>query len=189
MKNIKIGDCFQGQYVPVLVVDSDHPFAERCFLLSDLNGHSQYMLENEIQKKQCLPTLHLPIGNSPKYGGCWFDLILGGVKKEEYREVWGQNETGRNIPILTTRSSRDARALYRIIDNDPRFISMLSSEVKPFKVIHLTNGYGHDKPQLWAHIESISIGRGNPEWGAPTDRDVFIIRIGEVFHSKNLKAK
>ena len=55
------------------------------------------------------------------------------------------------------------------------------------KILHLTNGYGHDKPQLWAHIESISIGRGNPEWGAPVDRDVFIIKIGEVFHTKNLK--
>jgi len=49
-----------------------------------------------------------------------------------------------------------------------------------------SHGYGHSKPQLWAHIEEITIGRGNPEWGAP-DRDVFIIKLGAVFHTKNLK--
>ena len=177
MKKIKIGDCFVGEYSPVLVVDGDHPFADKCFLLSDLNGHSQYMTEEELRKNQCLPTLHLPIANNAKkYGGCWFDMILSGVKKEEYRQC-----------SVFNRQRLCVSSVWMMVEHSG--IDVLSvDEWKPFKVLHLTNGYGHDKPQLWAHIESISIGRGNPEWGAPTDRDVFIIRLGDVFHTKNLKA-
>lgn len=28
-------------------------------------------------------------------------------------------------------------------------------------------------------IDSLGIGRGNPNWGAPTDRGVFIIKLGK----------
>ena len=28
-------------------------------------------------------------------------------------------------------------------------------------------------------IKKITIGRGNPNWGAPTDKDVFIIKFQE----------
>lgn len=27
-------------------------------------------------------------------------------------------------------------------------------------------------------IKEISVGKGNPQWGAPTERDVFIIKLG-----------
>lgn len=127
-----------------------------------------------------IPTLHLPIGNdAKKYGGCWFDMILSGVKKEEYREfkVFYAKRFCTEYPI----SQRVwGWALDPLAPKE-------SFKMVNWKVLHLTNGYGHDKPQLWAHIESITIGRGKPEWGAPTDRDVFIIKLGEVFHTKNLK--
>lgn len=163
MKKIKIGDCFKGDYQPILVVDNDHPYADGCFLVSDLAERSAYLDTDELAKREPLPTLHLPIK------GKWFDLILSGQKKEEYREV---------KPFCCSRLGW--------VWNDQHGQWAVFTPKRDFKVLHLSHGYGHDKPQLWAHIEEISIGKGKPEWGAP-DEDVFIIRLGKVFHTKNLK--
>jgi len=171
MKKIKIGDCFKNMSDPSDI--GVFEFQETRFARLRRGEKLSSFTETELMAFFIpLPTLHLPIGNSQKYGGCWFDMILSGVKKEEYREVSKHYQSLFKIQFLQTTMGKD---YYSHCD---RF---------PYKVLHLTKGYGHDKPQLWAHIESISIGRGNPEWGAPTDRDVFIIRLGDVFHTKNLK--
>lgn len=178
MKKIKIGDAVRiigetdvEDWMAVHILVGEN----RCIAATQGNvGESHNMFY--LSSLEPLPTLHLPIGNSQKYGGCWFDMILSGVKKEEYREC-----------SVFNRQRLCVSSVWMMAEHSG--IEVLSvDEWKPFKVLHLTNGYGHYKPQLWAHIESITIGRGNPEWGAPTDRDVFIIRIGDVFHSKNLKA-
>ncbi len=165
MSKIKIGDCFGNGPTPFVcekVMDSIN------WPLVEYEGEL-IMCNPDIYRP--ISTLHLPIGNdAKKYGGAWFDMILSGVKKEEYREFKAFN--GKRL--CETWDS------WIFAENQ-------GLKFKPLKVIHLTNGYGHDKPQLWAHIESITIGRGKPEWGAPTDRDVFIIKFGEVFHTKNLK--
>lgn len=41
---------------------------------------------------------------------------------------------------------------------------------------HVCFRYGYTRRCFINRIDSITIGRGNPEWGAPTDRDVFIIK-------------
>jgi len=164
MSKIKIGDCYHfGK--ELLVVDHLEEGIPYCIM----DGKPEMVQVADIP----LPTLHLPIGNdAKKYGGCWFDMILSGVKKEEYRELSNHYQSLFKIQFLQTTMGKD---YYSHCD---RF---------PYKVLHLTNGYNPKNQQLWAHIESITIGRGKPEWGAPTDRDVFIIKIGQVFHTKNLK--
>ncbi len=181
MSKIKIGDCFRFANA-ILVID--HFYDGIPYAIMD--GNPEIVQVADIP----LPTLHLPIGNdAKKYGGAWFDMIRSGVKKEEYRETVGAKKSCKNVGLLT--NCKAALASYEVRNfGDVYFNKLMKSgqfKFKPWKVIHLTNGYGHDKPQLWAHIESITIGRGKPAWGAPTNRDVFIIKIGEVFHSKNLK--
>lgn len=39
-------------------------------------------------------------------------------------------------------------------------------------------GYQTNAPRMTFEIESISIGKGNPAWGAP-DNEVFIIKLGK----------
>ena len=125
------------------------------------------------------PVLHLPIK------GVWFDKIASGEKREEYRDIWGESEKGRNIPIFTGIPAKQAISLYEQLDNDPVFHKRLGESLKKFDVLHLTAGYGHDKPQLWAQILSITIGMGNPDWGAEPGVDYFVIRIGEILNTKN----
>ncbi len=181
MSKIKIGDCyrFANEILIVDHFDDGIPYAI-------MDGNPEMVQVADIP----LPTLHLPIGNDhKKYGGAWFDMIRSGVKKEEYREIAGENSSFRNVPLITGVSAKTALDVSLDLGIGEGILAdwLLDQNWKPWKVLHLTNGYGHDKPQLWAHIESITIGRGKPEWGAPTDRDVFIIKLGEVFHSKNLK--
>ena len=168
MKKIKIGDCFlpNAQSNECMVLEHLDPIGYACLAKNGERSNQFY-----LSKIVPIPTLHLPIGNSPKYGGPWFYMILIGAKREEYRELSAFYES----------------RFYCALENPARVHDVEPTIRRDLKILHLTNGYGHDKPQLWAHIESISIGRGNPEWGAPVDRDVFIIKIGEVFHTKNLK--
>jgi hypothetical protein len=189
MKKIKIGDCYMISS-EVAIVTEILEIARMAQSVNAETGKSRIPIGLQTVERFLIPTLHLPIGNNPKkYGGAWFDRNLSGEKKEEYREIVGEKKSCKNVGLLT--DCKAALASYEVRNfGNVYFEKLLKSgqfNLKPWKVLHLTNGYGHDKPQLWAHIESISIGRGNPEWGAPADRDVFIIHLGDVFHTKNLK--
>ena len=43
---------------------------------------------------------------------------------------------------------------------------------------HVKISYGYTKRTITFEIKEITIGKGNPEWGAPKE-DVFIIKLGE----------
>ena len=77
----------------------------------------------------------------------WYDMQESGVKPEEYREY--NNYWKR-----------------RILGKFPT--------LKVYTHVLLRRGY--TKRYIIRRIESITIGYGNPEWGAPTDRKVFIIK-------------
>lgn len=94
----------------------------------------------------------------------WFDLIKSGVKLEEYREIkdyW----IGR---LIIPHESEDGNF-------EPHFV-----EFKSFTHIQFTNGYSKTSPTFTIELLGISVGRGNTEWGAPTDNDVFILKLGKI---------
>lgn len=96
-----------------------------------------------------MKTLHLVLKSK------WYDMIDRGEKKEEYREL----------------------TLYwkkRLIEDLGDFYPVL---FKDYKWICFHKGY--TSTTMTFKVEDIKIGRGNPEWGAPTDRPVFIIKLGE----------
>lgn len=37
---------------------------------------------------------------------------------------------------------------------------------------------GYTNTTMTFVVKEINVGRGNPQWGAPTDKDVFIIKLG-----------
>ena len=96
--------------------------------------------------------LHLPLKAK------WYEMIESGVKTEEYREIkpyW----------------------IDRITDVVPDYeLGRYVNKVKPFT--HVKFSYGYTKRTMTFEIESITIGKGNPEWGAP-DREVFVIKLGK----------
>lgn len=102
----------------------------------------------------------------------WFDMILSGVKTEEYREIkpyWEKrfiNYFGR----------------YRDFSQDPP-VPVWNQEKK---YIIFRNGYGNDKPEFTAEC-TISEGYGKSEWGAEDGVKYYVLRIHRVFNFKNIK--
>ena len=83
----------------------------------------------------------------------WYNLIERGEKTEEYRDI---------TPYWTKR----------ICGTD-----FLQDTVTTTEFTHVIFHYGYSNRTMEFRIESVTTGRGNPEWGAPEDKDVFIIRL------------
>ena len=84
----------------------------------------------------------------------WYDMIESGIKTEEYRI---------DKPYWRKRLLR----CYKSIDWCDDSVSCYT---------HIRFRYGYTKRTMLREIESITIGHGNPDWGAPSDR-VFIIKF------------
>lgn len=89
----------------------------------------------------------------------WFNMILSGEKKEEYREI---------------------KQYYRV-----RFerCGLLKSTGFPVwenkRWIRLRNGYSRTSPSLQV-LCSMRISKGNSAWGAEEDKVYYVLKIWEV---------
>ena len=91
----------------------------------------------------------------------WFDMIVSGEKKEEYREIkpyWTRRFIGMNQPLFSFRYGYQ------------------QANVKGYT--HVKFSYGYTKRTMTFEIKEITIGKGKLEWGAPKG-EVFIIKLGE----------
>jgi len=90
--------------------------------------------------------LHLPIEK------CWFDMILFGEKKEDYRKI------------------------------KPHWNSRLQSgtKFKKFDIVLFENGYSKNVPWMKVDLLNIRCGVGRVEWGAPEHETVYILRLGNI---------
>lgn len=89
----------------------------------------------------------------------WFDMILSGEKKEEYREI---------KPYYTTR-------LYgRAYEYNVKKGFM--KEYEKYITILLRNGYSKSSPTLKANCV-ITKGYGKPELGAEPNKEYYVLKI------------
>jgi len=110
----------------------------------------------------------------------WFDMILSGEKKEEYREIkpywitrlvkYFQNYSALiNYPYLYDRG----KGKYHI-------------EFKSFTHIKFVNGYGKDKPTMILRLDSIVLSKGVEKWGGDPNKYYITIKLGEIIDTKNI---
>lgn len=118
-----------------------------------------------------MKVLHLPLKKE------WYTMIESGVKTEEYREIkpyWInrliQTEDGRII-------KKEAAC---VLDANRSFLysGIYEGLLKYADYTHVRFSYGYTKRTMTFEIDSIAVGGGNPEWGAP-DKVVFIIKLGK----------
>ena len=121
--------------------------------------------------------LHLPVKAK------WYNMQESGEKPEEYREInpyWivrlfemvDDEITGNYVPV----DKKTAEHIYSHPDCSELFEdAIVGFDIRP-RHSHVLFRYGYTNRCFIHRIDSITIGRGKPEWGAPTDRDVFIIR-------------
>lgn len=105
----------------------------------------------------------------------WYDMQERGEKTEEYREItpywvkrlvfdgcYGEPCSPEDIEWICSQPN----GIENILD--------VGWAIKPYT--HIRFRYGYTKRTFTHKIDCITIGRGKPEWGAPTDRCVFIIK-------------
>jgi hypothetical protein len=90
----------------------------------------------------------------------WFDMILSGKKKEEYREI---------KPYYKSRFAK-------IFEMHP--YSYIPTGLDTHKII-FRNGYRSDSPSFIATV-TLDIGTGKTEWGAEEEKDYYILKICDI---------
>jgi hypothetical protein len=97
----------------------------------------------------------------------WFDMILSGEKKEEYREI---------KPYWLTR--------FKYYCNHDDMMHELNYE---YTHIIFKNGYSKDAPSFLIELNDIKFGKAKPEWSDNWQGEVFVIKLGAIISTKNIK--
>lgn len=102
----------------------------------------------------------------------WYKLIKSGTKTEEYRDInpyW----QGR---LFSCRGSSPLRCEFGLCNRCGR------KTFKEYDIIIFFNGpyYSLNLPYTVVEYNGVEIGKGYTPWGAPVDKDVFIVKLGKV---------
>lgn len=93
----------------------------------------------------------------------WFDMILSGEKKEEYREIKPYYE--KRFCHLWQGSLIGGNAERKIV---------------------FRNGYAKDSPYIIANCK-LKAGEGKKEWGAAAGERYYILQIQEIIEAGNIE--
>ena len=119
--------------------------------------------------------------------GIYYDMIFDEIKKEEYREI--KPYWIKRLFFLAPDSADDNKNLKKITnqvlkrwEKQQLTISDLIEQglIIPKPYTHVCFRRGYTSSPLWVKLTGINIAYGNPEWGAPKDKEVFILRLGEI---------
>jgi hypothetical protein len=102
-------------------------------------------------------TLHLVLK------GKWYDMIASGEKTEEYREM---------KPYWIKRILEGSSAKLPGLATVPRQLSLQT------KYERVCFHRGYTSQTMTFKIKGVSVGMGNVAWGAPVDKVVIIIKLG-----------
>lgn len=105
--------------------------------------------------------------------GNWYDMIACGEKTEEYREIkpyW--------IKRLCLAFVVDERCHTCVGDHCIECLHKKGDNYETWKFDAVRFHRGYSKVTKMFSIEDITIGLGNPKWGAP-NKIVFIIKLGK----------
>lgn len=113
----------------------------------------------------------------------WFDMILSGEKKEEYREIKEYYETRfRNLfgaitihPLYPPDNFLD-RSEFELLQGEA-----VPEEIRKDRVqeIIFRNGYSKNSEAIKARCR-LWIGKGRPKWGAEQNKQYYILEILNV---------
>ncbi len=99
----------------------------------------------------------------------WFDMILSGEKKEEYREI-------------------KRHWIQRLCDEVEYEMNYGNWEgiFKKFNFVEFSNGYSPKSRKMIVEFKGIEIGEGKSQWGAERETEYFKIHLGAITDTKNL---
>lgn len=103
----------------------------------------------------------------------WYDMIERGEKTEEYREI---------------KDYYLKRLVYRSEDMPPLEVKYMKKSnmllfARTYNAVRFHRGQGGKQTMLFEY-KGFKIGIGNPLWGAPENKEVFIIKLGKRIDKK-----
>lgn len=124
----------------------------------------------------------------------WFDMILSGEKKEEYRDLkpyWAKRLINVNGPEETRGENKVVPfdIVYDIVENlynPEEILKAYHAQYNNFDEIIFRNGYATNAPEIRIECKGISIGKTNPKWSY-FQYEVFVIKLGNIIETKNIK--
>jgi hypothetical protein len=126
--------------------------------------------EVEITDKCDVINIHLNLKS------VWFDLILSGEKKEEYREIKPYFQSFFCKSYLQLANGCKHK-------NCPN-CNWLPKGFKNYKTITFSNGYAKNRRQFVIELLSIRIDFGKLEWGANPNQKYFVLQLGNIISAK-----
>lgn len=113
----------------------------------------------------------------------WYDMIASGEKREEYREIkpyWAQRLflTGDYMVVLKPHEYKAGTEEYAKCIKRLSQPNGYSDYARFDRYTHVRFRRGYTSATMLFKCQGITIGKGNPEWGAP-EKEVFIIKLGE----------
>lgn len=107
----------------------------------------------------------------------WFELIASGEKTEEYREIkpyWIKRIMMCHKWCAVNPVTNVSRCLFpKRCENTWNLCNISGG------LTHVRFRQGYTQTTMLFEIKSISTGLGNPNWGAPKGKEVFIIKLGK----------
>ena len=117
----------------------------------------------------------------------WYNMIESGEKPEEYRDIkpYWMKRLLVGVRPWYQQGVDDYCASYYCV-NTGLLTDRLSKGLFRVKYSHIRFRYGYTKRTMLYALDGIRIGRGKPEWGAPEDKDVFILKLGNKYESRRI---
>lgn len=114
----------------------------------------------------------------------WYDMIESGIKTEEYREIksYWCNRLLYPYPLgIKCYEGHMFDCVTETYIENPLCHSYkyLIPKYGTRGYTHVRFRYGYTKKTMLFELNDITIGKGNKEWGAPEDKEVFILKLGD----------
>lgn len=127
-----------------------------------------------MTKEKNNKTLHLVLKRK------WWDMIASGEKKEEYRDITSLYCSRLLVKgdwiYLKQYFEYDEEKILNAVKSDTQRAHM-NIRWQDYDAVCFHRGYTNIT--MLYEFKGTSIGYGNPAWGAPTDKEVFIIKLGK----------
>lgn len=119
----------------------------------------------------------------------WFNLILSGDKKEEYREIKA-HYISRLLKQKIQSKFRDDLA-WILAGNDEelepiKYFKDSGFSFKDFDFARLCLAYAKNRPEIDIEIKNVKIGIGEKKWGAEENELYFVIELGDILETRNI---
>lgn len=113
----------------------------------------------------------------------WFDMILSGEKKEEYRKIkphWIKR-------LVWLKEEEIFDCIIDVLENCPEDFESDDAGFRHYDAVLFRNGYSKNAPEMLVNIHSICSDFGVSEWGGNPNKRTFVLKLGNILNTKNIE--